>query len=100
MDGIDCVLVDFQSDDLKLISHLEQPWPLELKQRLHSIATPGENEIDLMGELDSEVADHFAYCTNQLLRQSGIGSDQILQSVPMGRQSAIAQTLNTPSPCR
>ncbi|MEJ1353786.1 MAG: anhydro-N-acetylmuramic acid kinase [Candidatus Sedimenticola sp. (ex Thyasira tokunagai)] len=78
IDSIDSVLVDFQPDGLKLISHFEYPWPPELKQRLRRLTLPGENEIDLMGELDSEVADHFADCTNRLIKQADIRPNNIL----------------------
>ncbi len=78
IDSIDSVLVDFQPGGLNIIAHLEQPWTAELRQRLHRLTTPGENEIDLMGELDAEVASHFADCTNRLLKQARIRAEKII----------------------
>lgn len=77
IDSIDGVLVEFSDDKLRLVSHLEQPWPDDTRKRIRQLTTPGENEIDRMGELDREVADLFARCANRLIDQTDIPSQHV-----------------------
>jgi hypothetical protein len=51
MDGIDAALVEFgtDSDQPRLLATHARAWPNELVQQLHTICTPGDNEIDRKG---------------------------------------------------
>lgn len=74
MDGIDATLVEFQphDDQPTLIATHAESWPAEIVTRLHAICTPGDNEIDRMGELDQDVATQFAVAVQALLQKSGV----------------------------
>ncbi|TXH62293.1 MAG: anhydro-N-acetylmuramic acid kinase [Tolumonas sp.] len=79
MDGIDAALVEFSAgdDQPRLIATHARSWPEHLVHRLHTICTPGENEIDQMGELDQKVAEEFAFAVNDLLQIAGIPKEEI-----------------------
>jgi anhydro-N-acetylmuramic acid kinase len=53
VDGIDAALLDFQKGEIKTIATHSHPIPSELKKELHALCTPGENEIERMGEADA-----------------------------------------------
>jgi len=72
MDGIDAALVEFIDDEQKLIGYTSIPWPTELAERLRALSIPGNNEIERLGHLDVEVANHFAAGTLDLLNKCGI----------------------------
>lgn len=76
-DAIDAVLVDLSSG-AKLLAHHSQKLPLALRQRIHQLCTPGDNEIDRMGMLDVELGRHFAQTTNQLLATAGVMPSDVI----------------------
>ncbi len=77
IDSIDAILVNFSATEQTVIAYHEQPWPLELRQEIQSITTPGNNEIDRMGSLDARVADHFAKVVAELLTHTDIKPQQV-----------------------
>ena len=79
MDGIDAALVEFgaDSDQPRLLATHAWAWPNELVQQLHTICTPGDNEIDRMGVLDQRVAEEFAHAVHALLQTANITPEQI-----------------------
>ena len=78
MDGIDAALVEFIDDGQKLIGYTSIPWPTELAERLRALSIPGNNEIERLGHLDVEVANHFAAGTLDLLRKCGIEAAEVV----------------------
>lgn len=76
-DAIDAVLVDL-SDSATLIAHHSQKLTPELRQRIHKLCTPGDDEIDQMGMLDVELGQHFSQTTIQLLQKAGVASRDII----------------------
>ena len=76
-DAIDAALVDLTSTP-QLIASLTQPIPDTLKQQIHAIALPGDNEIDRMGALDVELGKRFAACALDLIDKAGISKNEIV----------------------
>lgn len=76
-DAVDLVLVDFSSVQPHLIHALSLSLATSLRSQIHNLATPGNNEIDRMGELDQQLGQVFADAVNQLLKDAGTQSDQI-----------------------
>ncbi len=76
-DGIDAALVDMQTNLPQLITTHNLPFSNGLRTRIHSISLPGDNEIDRMGELDTELGRHFAQCTLELLAKAQLTTNQI-----------------------
>lgn len=75
-DAVDAVLVDL-SKSARLIAHHSQKLFPEVRQRIHQLSTPGDNEIDQLGVLDIELGHYFADTTNQLLDKAGIAASDI-----------------------
>ncbi len=74
LDGIDAVLADFQ-DGFRFLAHHYQPWPEQLKMALRELAQGNNESIDILGQLDQQVARHFADAARQLLKHAGIKTD-------------------------
>lgn len=70
MDGIDAVLVMIAGDELRVEAALCHPWPAQAACELHTLCTPGDNEIDRMGVADNLVAREFATATHALLAKA------------------------------
>jgi len=77
MDAVDAVLVDFNQSSPKLIATYSQTLPQDLKQELLALCTPGNNEINRMGELDVKMGKLFAATTNHLINAAGISAKEI-----------------------
>lgn len=77
MDGIDAALVRFPQHGVELIETYSHPWPETLQQALQNLTTPGNNEIDRLGELDILVADEFSSATLKLLAKANIPASAV-----------------------
>ena len=78
MDGIDAALVRFPDEhSVELIETYSHPWPATLQQELQSLTTPGDNEIDQLGELDILVANEFASAALKLLAKANISAPAV-----------------------
>ncbi len=78
LDGIDVVLVDFQNEHApKLLHTLAYPIPEALKHNLKMLIQSGPDEIDKMGEVDTELGKLLAEAVNKLLKQTKVPSHAI-----------------------
>jgi len=77
MDGIDAVLVEFKTHKHHILASYSLPWPHQLKQQLQKLSQPSPYEIDIMGELDSQVADCFSTAVLNLLSQQNLSPKDI-----------------------
>ena len=77
MDGIDAALVRFPNTGIELITTHSLSWPENLRELLLDLTTPGENEIDRLGQLDAEAGDQFATAVLELLTKAGIPSSAV-----------------------
>lgn len=77
-DAVDAVVVEFSGDKLALIASYSTPLSHNLRLKIHSLATPGHNEIDRLGELDQELGELFATTINELIRQNNLPSKSVM----------------------
>jgi anhydro-N-acetylmuramic acid kinase len=77
MDGIDAALIRLGEREQKLVAGLHYPLPEDLQRELRAIALPGENEIDRLGVLDRQLADHFAQAALRLLADAAVVVDAV-----------------------
>ncbi|WP_371188287.1 anhydro-N-acetylmuramic acid kinase [Thalassotalea maritima] len=76
-DGIDLALVQFTETGHQLKASYYQPYDAKLRQQIQQLYTPGFNEIDLLGQLDKQLAHHFAAAINSFLMQHNLAPEQI-----------------------
>ncbi|MHB1220644.1 MAG: anhydro-N-acetylmuramic acid kinase [Gammaproteobacteria bacterium] len=76
-DGIDAALIDFGSDQPRLMGTHYIAYSDSLRQRILALCQPGENEIQRLGELDVLLGKEFALAVKQLLQKSNISAEQI-----------------------
>ncbi|MDJ0878867.1 MAG: anhydro-N-acetylmuramic acid kinase [Halieaceae bacterium] len=77
MDAIDAVLARIGRQGFELLDCHEQPMPAALRQRIHTLSHPGENEIHSLGMLDRELGECFADTVNSLLAKSGTAAGRV-----------------------
>jgi anhydro-N-acetylmuramic acid kinase len=77
MDAIDAVLVDLSSHIPVLVHSLDYPIPADLRSDCHTLCSPGNNEIDNMGRVDSLLGDVFANAVLQLLGEANVSAQDI-----------------------
>lgn len=77
LDGIDAVLIETDGDGVRVEAALCHPWPDDTAHALHTLCTPGENEIDRMGVADNLVAREFAAAAQALLDKTGLAPADI-----------------------
>lgn len=71
-DAIDAVAVNFIDGTIKIIGHHSESLPPHIRKTVHQLATPGANEIDLLGALDVQLGELFATTASVLLRNAGL----------------------------
>ena len=77
LDGIDAVIVDFNSSPLKIIATHYESFPFSLRENILALCQPGENEINRLGELDVLLGETFAHAVLTLLKKSNIHPNTI-----------------------
>ncbi|MEW6990341.1 anhydro-N-acetylmuramic acid kinase [Colwelliaceae bacterium 6441] len=77
-DGVDLALVDFSSGTAQLIAHSYQTYNDSLHQKITSLYSPSQNEIDRMGSLGIELAHFFSQAIQQLLKQEQLTAEHII----------------------
>ncbi|MCW8945352.1 MAG: anhydro-N-acetylmuramic acid kinase [Sedimenticola sp.] len=77
MDGIDAVLVAFDTGTTEVKGHIHLPWKSQIRESLKRLSLPGNNEIEALGITDIEVANQFAHAVALLLKKTGLNQSQI-----------------------
>jgi anhydro-N-acetylmuramic acid kinase len=77
MDGIDAVVLDVGEQGLRLVGSRSQPWPEGLVERLRTLAEPGSDNLDLLGETDALAGEALAGAVLALLEQVGLRREAI-----------------------
>ncbi|GAA5192129.1 anhydro-N-acetylmuramic acid kinase [Ferrimonas gelatinilytica] len=78
MDGIDAVLARFDAQGRPtVINHHSIELPEPLLSQLHTLCSPGSDEIDLMGRADRALGYRFAEAVKALLKTSGLEAEAI-----------------------
>jgi anhydro-N-acetylmuramic acid kinase len=75
-DAVDAVLLDL-SQGCKLLNHHTTKIAPPLRQRIHQLSLPGDDEIEQLGVLDVELGELFASAVLQLLDKAQISTQQI-----------------------
>ena len=75
-DAVDAVLLDLSQGCNLLAHHTTQIVP-QLRQRIHQLSLPGDNEIEQLGVLDVELGELFANAVLQLLDKAQVKAHQI-----------------------
>ncbi|MBV2128285.1 anhydro-N-acetylmuramic acid kinase [Arsukibacterium indicum] len=76
LDGIDLVLASF-SPQPKLICSQLHPFPADLKQQLQQLCQCGDNEIELLGPTEQQLAYCYAEGVAALLAKAGIAASSV-----------------------
>lgn len=76
LDGIDLVLVSF-SPQPKLICSQLHPFPPALKLQLQQLCQPGDNEIELLGPVEQQLAQCYAAGVTTLLAKAGVAASSV-----------------------
>jgi anhydro-N-acetylmuramic acid kinase len=77
-DGVDIALVDFSFGRVQFKAHFYQAYNDQLHQKITSLYSSDQNEIDRMGSLSIELAHFFSQAIQHLLTQESIVSDDII----------------------
>ena len=79
IDGVDAALVDFSSNQPKLLASHCHAVPPDLREAIKSLCTPSitSNEIDLLGETDRALGELFAEASLALLEQASVLPGQV-----------------------
>lgn len=77
-DGVDAVLCRIDApDQIKGIAHYAMPFPQELRAEILALNSPTYNELHRAALVANQLAEHYAYCCQQLLQQSGHQATEI-----------------------
>lgn len=71
LDGIDLVLASFNPKP-QLVCSLLYPFTTELKQQLQQLCQPGDDEIELLGLTEQQLAQCYANGVTALLKKAGV----------------------------
>ncbi len=77
-DAVDLVIVDAANDKIRLTASHSVSLSPRIRQQIHALSTPSDNEIDRLGELDQLLGEVFADTINQLIEKSEISASQVI----------------------
>ncbi|MPY23357.1 anhydro-N-acetylmuramic acid kinase [Shewanella psychropiezotolerans] len=78
MDGVDAVLVDFSKQQPRLVAKHSEAIPKHTLNGLQRLCLPGNDEINLLGQLDRSVGQLFGVAVNALLAKAGIAKERVI----------------------
>ena len=77
-DAIDVVIVNFADDKITLTASHSISLNPNIRHQIHALATPSNNEIDRLGELDQQLGEVFAESIRELLVNAKIPPHHIV----------------------
>lgn len=77
-DAVDLVIVDFANHNINLTAKHSVSLSPSIRQQIHALATPSDNEIDRLGELDQQLGEVFADSIKQLINKSQMNPSQVI----------------------
>ncbi len=77
LDSIDAALVSFDQNQYSIIDTLEHHIPDELRSELIRLCSPGDNEIERLGEADRQLASAFTHAVTTLLERNQLKPQDI-----------------------
>ncbi len=76
-DGIDAALVDFAHEKPRLLETHYVAYTPNMREAILGLSTPGENEINRLGHLDTELGEAFAKAVLALLNKAKLPAEVI-----------------------
>ncbi len=77
LDAIDVAITQFDEHSCSVVAAHSYQLPAKIKQAIRELCHPGNNEIERMGKLDTQLGNLFAEATLKLLRLSALTPDNI-----------------------
>jgi anhydro-N-acetylmuramic acid kinase len=77
VDGIDTVLTTINDHSISIVATYTHPFSTVIKDNIEKLCLPGTNEIELLGETDTELGKLYALAVNKLLNIGKIEHDQV-----------------------
>lgn len=77
LDAIDAVLVDFSGNLPNLHHTINHPLPQALRTDIQDLCSPGNNEIERLGQADILLGKVFAKAANDLLKSANVSSEDV-----------------------
>ena len=78
LDAIDAVLVDFSGATPNLCHAINHPLPQALHTDIQNLCSPGDNEIERLGQADILLGKSFAAAANELLKSANIPNTDVI----------------------
>jgi anhydro-N-acetylmuramic acid kinase len=78
LDAIDAVLVDFSGDLPNLRYSINHPLPQALRADIQDLCSPGDNEIERLGQADILLGKAFANAANDLLKSANVSNTDVI----------------------
>jgi len=75
MDGVDAVVIDAKATHL--LAQVYLPYPEPLKQQLQTLVQSGQAQLEVLADIDTQVAHFFADAVDALLESSNIATADI-----------------------
>jgi len=77
LDGIDAVLVSFESPQPQQLAHHVEPLDLQLVEELDTLTRPGSDELARLCRADVLLGECFVTAINALLEKAGVSRQQV-----------------------
>lgn len=77
VDGVDAALVRIADGAVSLEASAWTPMPAEVREAVLALCSPGDDEIDRLGELDNALGELFADAALQLLKTAGVAPGDV-----------------------
>ena len=97
LDGIDAALVRFDDEQISVLESICLPLSLNLKNKIKSLISDSENEINRLMALDIELAQQFAIAVKKLLKKSNKNKEDIVAIGSHGQTIRHLPTAEFPS---
>ncbi len=77
LDGVDAVAVEFSPVGMRELAHAYLSFDESLRERLHALCSPGDNEIDRAGEAAVALSRVYASATQAVLEKASLAPQSI-----------------------
>jgi anhydro-N-acetylmuramic acid kinase len=101
MDAIDAVLVDFDVTPLRIVASSATAYDSDLKRRIATLIESAHRvDLDELGQVDIAIARAFAAAATRLMRDAGVGADQVAAIGSHGQTVRHRPDLPLPFTCQ
>ena len=77
VDAIDAVILSVHGEEVDIIASHAVPYSAALRADILSLSQPGDNEIDRLGPIDRQIADHFASAALNIIQRANLTPEDI-----------------------